>query len=914
MSRQSAISGSEASYVDSLYQDYQRNPDSIDEGWKRFFEGFDFALKSNGAHVEISADIIQEFKVFKLIEAYRTRGHLVSQTNPIRPRKNRYPHLSLEDFGLSEEDLKEEFLIGKEIGLENETLESIIEKLKRIYTGPIGVEYMFIRNQEIREWVKQKYEEADGDFDCPLEQKKRILSKLNEAVVLESFLDKKYVGQKRFSLEGGENTITALDAIVNKSAENGVEEIVIGMAHRGRLNVLANILGKTYEYIFSEFEGNMEPDLTMGDGDVKYHLGFSSKVNTAAGKKMFLKLIPNPSHLEAVNPVVEGYTRAKSDVLYDEDEDRILPILIHGDAAIAGQGVAYEVVQMSKLDGYYTGGTIHFVINNQIGFTTDYDDARSSDYCTGAAKVIDAPVLHVNGDDAEAVAFAAEFAVEFRQKFNSDIFIDMLCYRRHGHNEGDDPKITQPNLYRLIGHHKDPREVYSEELIQRGDIHKKLASEMKKAFNKLLQDRLNMVKEKPLPHTYQRPDKEWRNLRKAMPDDFDESPDTSVPKENIEKVIRALIKIPEGFHPIKQVQKLLEHRQQALKEGNFDWALGELCAYGTLLLDGKDVRLSGQDTVRGTFSHRHAVLFDEENSAHYNSLNHIAEKQGKFRVYNSLLSEYAALGFEYGYSLGGPNYLTLWEAQFGDFANGAQTVIDQFITSGASKWQKMTGLVLLLPHGYEGQGAEHSNGRPERFLQLAAEYNMYVVNCTTPANFFHALRRQLALEFRKPLIVFTPKSLLRSPKVMSEMKDFTDSKFQEIIDDSSVTDPKKIKRVLFCSGKIFYDLQEKKEKDNRKDIAIVRLEQIYPLLEKRMEQMFKKYNKAEYVWVQEEPKNMGAWTYLCRWEEIPVKLFRISRKSSASPATGYHNIHQREQQDIINKAFDLSVKSNFQDA
>ncbi|MEM9982132.1 MAG: 2-oxoglutarate dehydrogenase E1 component, partial [Bacteroidota bacterium] len=652
--------------------------------------------------------------------------------------------------------------------------------------------------------------------------KKRILSKLNEAVVFENFLQTKFLGQKRFSLEGGETTIPALDAIINRSAELGVKEIVIGMAHRGRLNVLVNTMRKTYEQVFSEFEGTAKPDLTMGDGDVKYHMGFASEVDTPSGEKVHIRLAPNPSHLEAVDAVVQGYVRAQIDEEYF-DQDLVLPILIHGDAAVAGQGLVYEVTQMANLEGYKTGGTIHFVINNQVGFTTDFEDARSSIYCTDLAKIIDAPVLHVNGDNPEAVVFCCQLAAEFRKKFNRDIFIDMVCYRRHGHNETDEPRFTQPKLYNIIAKHPNPREVYTKQLIEQGEVNKELVKEMEKEFKKMLQDRLNEVKQKPLPYQFSQLEKDWQKLHRSEKKDFEKSPTTAVSKEVIQKVGEALTRLPEGFKALKQIQKLIEDRKRGFfEEEKLDWASAELLAYGSLLLEEKMVRLTGQDVRRGTFSHRQSVLRDAETNEAYFSLNHIASDQKQpFRIFNSLLSEYGVMGFEFGYSMANPNALVIWEAQFGDFANGAQVMIDQFLASSESKWHQMNGLVLLLPHGYEGQGPEHSSARLGRFLQLCAEENMVVVNITKSANLFHALRRQLAWEFRKPLIIMSPKSLLRKKEVASPMKDFTKGGFQEVLDDTYV-DAKKVKRVVLCSGKVALDLQEKQAKDKRKDVAVVR--------------------------------------------------------------------------------------------
>jgi 2-oxoglutarate dehydrogenase E1 component len=737
-----------------------------------------------------------------------------------------------------------------------------------------------------------------------IEQKKRILQKLNEGVMFEKFLHTKYIGQKRFSLEGGETTIAALDAIINTATESNVQEVVIGMAHRGRLNVLANILGKTYEEIFNEFEGNALPDTTMGSGDVKYHLGFSSDVETTTGKKVHLKLCPNPSHLEAVNPLVIGYSRSKADVLYDGNSNKILPILIHGDASIAGQGIVYEVLQMSGLKGYHIGGTIHYVINNQIGFTTDFDDARTADYCTSIAAMVQAPVFHVNGDDPEAVVRVAEIATRFRQKFNSDIFIDMVCYRRHGHNEGDEPKFTQPQLYALIDKHLNPREVYTQFLIENGEPDaRNLAKEMEQQFLKELQERLDEVKQHPLPYKNQKPEEWWQSLRKATAADFHQSPKTAINEEILVKLFDSLMKWPATFTPLKKVEKLLQDKIKLFQDQQkIDWATAELLGYYSLINEGKDVRMSGQDVKRGTFSHRHAILFDEKNNTEFNRLHEHSTANAQLRIFNSLLSEYAVLGFEYGYAMANPNTLVLWEAQFGDFSNGAQIIIDQFLSSAETKWQIMNGLVMLLPHGYEGQGPEHSSARLERFLQQCAENNMVVTNITTAANLFHALRRQLTWDFRKPLINFSPKANLRYAGTYSHISEFTEGAFKEVIDDTSVTDASNIKKVLLCSGKIYFELDEKRKKDNRSDIAIIRIEQLHPLPQNQLDELYKKYGKAIWYWVQEEPLNMGAATYL-RMNLKNINFYILSRLASAATATGYSKIHAKEQSEIINAAF-----------
>lgn len=906
MDKYSYISNADVGYIDQLYQTYKQNPAGVDASWQKFFEGYDFSSQRFGdnGHAAVTEATPKEAQVRNLIFAYRSFGHLKSNTNPVRPRRDHKVQLDHTYFGLTDADLDTEFEIGVEIGMGKATLRKIMEKLRAVYLGPIGFEFNYIRNDEIRQWFARKCEQEYFTYDPSITEKKIILGKLNEAVVFENFLHTKFLGQKRFSLEGGENTIPALHSTIVKAAELGVKEAVIGMAHRGRLNVLSNILGKTYEQIFTEFEGNVNPDLTMGDGDVKYHLGYASHIETPSGNKIYVKLTPNPSHLEAVDPLVVGYTRGQIDDEYKGELSKAMAILIHGDAAVAGQGIVYEVVQMSGLPGYTTGGTIHLVINNQVGFTTDYDDARTSIYCTDIAKIVDAPVMHVNGDDAEAVTFCAKLAVEYRQKFGKDIFIDLLCYRRHGHNESDEPKFTQPKLYNLIAKHPNPREIYVKKLIERGDVDAALADEMDRSFRNQLQDRLNEVKQKPLPYKPQKLEEDWDKLRRATPDDFDASPETGVKQGVIDKVAKALTTIPEGFKPLKQIEKLLKDRKDAFYETKMlGWAEGELLAYGTLLAEGVSVRMSGQDVKRGTFSHRHAYFFDANTNAPYCALDNIQEGQAKFHIYNSLLSEFGVLGFEYGYAMSSPHALVLWEAQFGDFVNGAQVMIDQFISSAESKWQRMNGLVMLLPHGYEGQGPEHSSCRPERFLQLAAEYNMIICNPTTPANNFHMLRRQVTWDFRKPCIVTSPKSLLRHPAAVSALKDFTKGQFLEVIEDSSVS-AKEVKRVVLCSGKLYYELDEARQSNKKKDVAIIRIEQLYPFPEKQIKDILKGYKNAAVVFAQEEPANMGFQQFIQRMMPKQEMEF-VARKASASPATGYSKVHKIEQEKIINQALGL---------
>jgi 2-oxoglutarate dehydrogenase E1 component len=914
----SYITNSHPAFIEETYKAFVQDPSSVDPDLKKFFEGFDFAVSNGhagtGAATSTAAadstsssgiDWQKEINVYRLILGYRNRGHLLSTTNPIRPRKDRQANLDLSYFSLSDADLSQTFHAGKFVGLGATSLKNILTHLQTCYTSSVGAEFKYISSKEK---VSFLIAEMETNFKAPihLDKKKHILEKLNQGVIFEKFLHTKYIGQKRFSLEGGESTIAALDAIINTAATHDVQEVVIGMAHRGRLNVLANIMGKTYEQIFSEFEGTAIIDQTMGSGDVKYHMGYGSEITTPDQKKIHLKLVPNPSHLEAVDPVVLGFARAKADVLDHSAFDKYLPILIHGDASVAGQGIVYEVLQMSNLRGYHTGGTIHFVINNQIGFTTDFDDARSADYCTSVAAMVQAPVLHVNGDDAEAVVKCAEIATRYRQKFNSDIFIDMVCYRKHGHNEGDDPKYTQPQLYSLIDKHQNPRETYTQFLIQNGEPEAQaLAKDMEKKFWADLQERLDEVKQHPLPYKYQAPELAWQNMGKATEADFQSSPVTAVTQERFNLMFERLMQFPQDFKPLKKVEKLLQEKIKLMEaEQKVDWATAELMAYGSLLIDGNIVRMSGQDVQRGTFSHRHAVIRDEQTNKGHNRLNHFTEGQEKFRIYNSLLSEYGVLGFEYGYAMANPNALVIWEAQFGDFCNGAQTMIDQFIVAGEQKWQRQNGLVMLLPHGYEGQGPEHSSARLERFLQMAAELNIVVTNITSAANLFHALRRQLIWNFRKPMINFSPKANLRNPGTYSKVEAFLEGGFKEVLDDEFVQDAAAVKKVLFCSGKIYFELAEKQAKENRQDIAIVRLEQIYPLAQDQLSVLHKKYSKATWFWVQEEPQNMGAASFL-KMNLHTINFGVISRSASASTATGYAKVHAAEQLEVIETAFNI---------
>jgi 2-oxoglutarate dehydrogenase E1 component len=903
----SYITSSHPSYIEQLYREFTLSPEAIDPDLRKFFEGFDFAVSQSQQSAATPATVSgdtgdwkKELGVYRMILGYRNKGHLLAKTNPIRERKDRNANLNLSFFGLDERDYDQVFFAGNLIGLGAVTLREIHQHLQKCYANHVGVEFKYISNQEKIDFITWEMETKFSE-PIPAEKKKRILEKLNQGVIFEKFLHTKYIGQKRFSLEGGETTIAALDAIINASGDLGVKEVVIGMAHRGRLNVLANIMGKTYAHIFSEFEGKSTPDQTMGSGDVKYHLGFGSDVLTPSGKKISLKLMPNPSHLEAVDPVVLGFSRAKADVMYDSQYDSILPILIHGDASVAGQGIVYEILQMSGLDGYSTGGTIHFVINNQIGFTTDFEDARSADYCTSLAAMVHAPVMHVNGDDPEAVVRCVEIATRYRQKFNSDVFIDMVCYRRHGHNEGDDPKFTQPQLYAIIEKHANPREQYLKSLQSNANPEiQTLAVEMEKKFWSDLQERLDEVKQNPLPYHYQAPELVWKSMKKAVPSDFDASPATAIDESAFRRLFDSIMQIPEGFRPLKKIEKLIQDKINLLqKESKVDWATAELLAYASLLHEGKEVRMSGQDVKRGTFSHRHAILMDEITNEPHNRLS-AAENKSKFRIFNSLLSEYGVLGFEYGYALANPDALVIWEAQFGDFSNGAQTMIDQFISAAEQKWNRMNGLVMLLPHGYEGQGPEHSSARLERFLQMCAELNMVVTNITTAANFFHAMRRQMTWPFRKPMINFSPKANLRHPGSYSAVSEFISGSFNEVIDDANASEhPQK---VIFCSGKIYFDLNDFRQQNGVTDTAIIRMEQLYPLPVKQLESLANKYKNASWRWVQEEPRNMGAASYLTmNLDLFPFSI--IARNPSAATATGYNKIHLAEQQEILKQAF-----------
>jgi len=923
MDKYSFLNAAHSAYFADLYDQYLQNPDSVEPSWRAFFQGYDFGSESYGItdkveteqvmgtdvsceHVSIS--VTKEFQVLQLIDGYRNRGHLFTKTNPVRDRRTYSPTLAIENFGLSESDLDTTFNAGDTIGSGVKTLRAIIKHLDNIYCHSIGVEYMYIRKPEEIKWFQEKLSINDNLPNFDADQKKHILKKLNEAVSFETFLHTKYVGQKRFSLEGGESLIPALDALIESASDYDVKEFVMGMAHRGRLSTLTNIFGKSAKDIFSEFDGK-DYEQEVFDGDVKYHLGWTSDRETNNGNKINLNIAPNPSHLETVGAVVEGIVRAKQDDKYADNPSQVLPIVVHGDAAIAGQGLVYEIVQMSQLDGYKTSGTIHIVVNNQIGFTTNYLDARSSTYCTDIAKVTLSPVLHVNADDVEAVVHAMLFALHFRMKFKRDVFIDLLGYRKYGHNEGDEPRFTQPKLYKAIAKHHNPRDIYAEKLISEGiideDYVKKLEEDYKNKLEENLEDSRKEDKTEITPFMQN----EWEDYTTADENKMMEPVDTTCSKADLEKVTKVISNLPKDKKFIRKIERLIQSRQTMFDENKLDWAMAEHLAYGTLLLDGNDVRISGQDVERGTFSHRHAVVKVEDSEEEIILHNQLSDDQGRFYIYNSLLSEYGVVGFDYGYAMASPRTLTIWEAQFGDFSNGAQIMLDQYISAAEDKWKLQNGLVMLLPHGYEGQGAEHSSGRMERYLQLCAKDNMFVADCTTPANMFHILRRQVKAEYRKPLIIFTPKSLLRNPKVVSTVDEFANGSFQEVIDDQEIktTD---VKSLVFVTGKFYYDLQEERENLNRKDVALVRIEQLFPLPTEAIRGIMKKYKNAEeIVWAQEEPRNMGAYSHMLMHLD-EAKTFRaVSRRPYGAPAAGSSVRSKKRHKEVIDFVFD-KTKNN----
>ncbi|CAI8450843.1 MAG: 2-oxoglutarate dehydrogenase E1 component [Cryomorphaceae bacterium] len=829
---------------------------------------------------------------------------MFTHTNPVRDRREYKPTLALENFGLSKEDLDTEFKAATEVGANGpRTLRKIIEHLENIYCQSIGVEYNYIRDPERRTWIKNWIHKDDNQPKLSIDEKKQVLHKLNQAVSFESFLNTKFVGQKRFSIEGAESLIPGLDEAVNHGARHGVSEFVLGMAHRGRLNVLTNVFGKPRRQIFSEFEGKAFDDVTI-DGDVKYHLGHTTMHTTIDGKQVKMNIAPNPSHLEAVDPVVEGIARAKINKDYDSNGQKVLPILIHGDAAIAAQGIVYETVQMETLDGYKTGGTLHIVINNQVGFTTNYLDARSSTYCTDIAKVILAPVLHVNGDDPEALVHAMRLAIEYRQRFQRDIFIDLLCYRKYGHNEGDEPRFTQPQLYKAISKHPNPREIYAEKLMKEGVATQSMVKEMQDEFKAMLE--VDFDESKKIERNVITPfmEEEWTDYPGAEPGEMLTPVDTTFELDRLLDIGKYISTLPEGKNFLRKTERLMKDRyEQVATKNSVDWGMAELLAYGSLLAEDFNVRISGEDVERGTFSHRHAILKVEDSEEEVSLLNEFPGKEGRFAIYNSLLSEYAVMGFDYGYAMAAPDTLTIWEAQFGDFANGAQIMIDQFLSAAEDKWKVQNGLVLLLPHGYEGQGAEHSSARLERFLQLCAQENMTVANATTPANFYHLLRRQQKRHFRRPLVVMSPKSLLRHPKVKSSMEELAQGTFQPIIPDHDVV-AADVKKVVFCSGKLYYELLEEREAQQANDVALVRIEQLYPLDDIAIKEEVDKYpNATQHIWAQEEPANMGAWTYML-WQ-MHQKLTLVSPAPSASTASGSNQVALQRQRETVERVFSI---------
>ncbi|MEP3207877.1 MAG: 2-oxoglutarate dehydrogenase E1 component [Maribacter sp.] len=913
MDKYSFLNAAHTSFFAALYDKYLTSPDSVEPSWRAFFQGYDFGMESsleeldlpssNGT-VVIPQSLQKEFQVVKLIDGYRSRGHLFTKTNPVRERRKYEPTLAIENFGLNDADLDTVFTAGEILGIGPSSLRNIIRHLTNIYCSSIGVEYMYIRKPERVEWIQNWLNINDNQPNYDSDRKKHILKKLSQAVSFESFLHTKYVGQKRFSLEGNESLIPGLDAIVERAAEMGVEQFVMGMAHRGRLNVLTNIFGKAAKDIFSEFDGK-DYEQEIFDGDVKYHLGWTSDRMSDNGNKIKMNIAPNPSHLETVGAVVEGIARAKQDTQYADDFSKVLPIVVHGDAAIAGQGLIYEVVQMATLDGYKTHGTIHIVVNNQIGFTTNYLDARSSTYCTDVGKVTLSPVLHVNADDAEAVVHASLFALEYRMRFNRDVFLDLLGYRKYGHNEGDEPRFTQPKLYKAIAKHSNPKDIYAAKLIAEGIIEEAYVKELENEYKASLEEELEDSRKEDKTVITPFMADEWKGFENVREWEMLDAVDTKYNKKKLTAIAKVITELPKDKKFLRKVERLVNDRKKMFFETDkLDWAMGELLAYGSLLEEGYGVRISGQDVERGTFSHRHAVMKVEESEEEVLLLNNLSEKQGNFQIYNSLLSEYGVVGFDYGYAMASPNTLTIWEAQFGDFSNGAQIMIDQYISAAEDKWKLQNGLVMLLPHGYEGQGAEHSSARMERYLQLCARDNMYIADCTTPANLFHLLRRQMKANFRKPLIVFTPKSLLRHPKAVSTVEELASGGFQELIDDASA-DPKNIKTLVFCTGKFYYDLLAAKEEQKRDDVALVRLEQLFPVPADKMQAIIKKYKHADdVVWAQEEPRNMGPWSHLLMHFADASKFRIASRRFYASPAAGSSVRSKKRHQQVIDFVFD----------
>lgn len=928
--------------LEELYLKYKEDPSSVDPSWHKIFTAFE-ATKDHPLHKKSPFPTIPlvpphklhgeepsvkslfqqagktfpaDLRVYNLIEAYRTYGHLLAKFNPIATHEPKEPHeLKLETLGFSPGELSVSFPTCGLLAQPNAPLLDIINTLKSIYCDKIGIEYMGLQRPELEHWLQQQIESTRMQINFPIEQKQLILQQLNKSELFESFLHTKYVGQKRFSLEGGETLIPMLAALIDRGAELTADEFVLGMPHRGRLNVLTNIMNKSYADIFSEFEEGYIPESFEGSGDVKYHKGFSSEILTSFGKKVQIDLTPNPSHLESVDPVVEGQVLARQIQKDDLDKEKVVPILIHGDAAVSGQGVVYETMQFYRLKGYSTGGTIHIVINNQIGFTTLPRDSRSTPYCTDIARAFGSPVFHVNAEDPESCVYVTLLAMEIRHLFHCDVFIDLNCYRKYGHNETDEPAYTQPLEYQMIRKRKPIREIYRDLLDHQGVLEKYMAEALEVEFKKALQQALKSAKIAP---------KETTEKSAVLPAPPKENGlflpiQTGVSKEELQEVAQRVCRVPEGFNIHPKLGNLIKERLSMVMDDAeakpVDWGMGETLAFGTLLWEGVHVRLSGQDSCRGTFSHRHALWMDQVAERAYYPLKHLKKDQGRFDVYNSPLSEYAVLGFEYGYSLAYPSALVIWEAQFGDFSNGAQITIDQYISTSEQKWGQKLGLVLFLPHGYEGQGPEHSSGRLERFLTLCGDDNLQIVNPTTPAQLFHMLRRQVLRPLRKPLIVFTPKGLLRHPGCVNKIDDFVKGSFQEILDDPHP--PKNVKRIAFCTGRIYYDLIEERKKNNADDLAIIRIEQLYPFHTERMKEVIAKYSGVkEYFWVQEEPSNMGAWTFVRPiFRSLLPKgheLNYVGRTASASPATGSHVLHKKEYALFMGQLFKKGQPSLFE--
>ncbi|GAA4939254.1 2-oxoglutarate dehydrogenase E1 component [Algibacter agarivorans] len=910
MDKFSFLNTAHTAYFADLYDQYLQNPDAVEPSWRAFFQGYDFGSENygldgeivEGVSVQIPEHVHKEFNVVRLIDGYRMRGHLFTKTNPVRERRIYSPTLDISNFNLTESDLDTVFNAGEILGIGAKPLRQIITHLENIYCSSIGVEYMYMRNPDVIKWWQDQLNENDNQPNYSVETKKYILSKLNQAVTFENFLQTKYVGQKRFSLEGGESLIPAISNMLFYAVEkHGVKECVLGMAHRGRLSTLVNIFRKPVNELFSEFDGKDFEDESI-DGDVKYHLGLTLDKTYQNGKNIKMNLVPNPSHLETVAPVAEGIARAKIDTDYDGDDSKILPIIVHGDAAIAGQGIAYEVAQMSQLNGYKTGGTIHIVVNNQIGFTTNYLDARSSTYCTDVAKVTLSPVLHVNADDAEAVVHAVEMALQYRMRYKKDVYIDLLGYRKYGHNEGDEPRFTQPKLYKEIAKHANPFKIYSDKLIAENTIDKAYLDKIVADFKATLEREYDKSKQAKSSKVREFMQERWTAFERGSIEAMLEDSDTTYPKEKLEHISKVVSTVPEGVKFLRKAVRILDGRAKMVFETDtLDWGMAETLAYGSLLEEGFNVRISGQDVERGTFSHRHAILRDEISEERINLLNINPENKGKMDIYNSFLSEYGVLGFDYGYAMANPNTLTIWEAQFGDFSNGAQIIFDQYLSAAEDKWKSQNGIVVLLPHGYEGQGSEHSSARIERYLQLCGNDNMIVADCTTPASIYHLLRRQMKRNYRKPLIIFTPKSLLRHPKAVSSINELATGKFQEVIDDS--IPPKNVKKLVFCTGKFYYDLLAEREVLEREDVALIRIEQLFPLHLEKIQKVIDKYPNVEnYTWAQEEPKNMGAWSYMLQRMDL-VKLEVASRPYNSVPAPGSSTRDKRRQRRVIDEVF-----------